>query len=80
MPSVWQRRFNASAVEVRPRIDDPVDPAIVAELAARFPDFRRAYEPDGLTVDEFDSSGRPRGRSGRSSPSTTTCSTRSPTR
>jgi transaldolase len=54
MPAVWQRRFNESAVEVRPRIDDPVDPAIVAELSARFPDFVRAYEPDGLAVDEFD--------------------------
>jgi transaldolase len=54
MPAVWQRRFNDSTVEVRPRIDDPVDPAIVAELSARFPDFVRAYEPDGLAVDEFD--------------------------
>jgi transaldolase len=55
MPAVWQRRFNDSAVEVRPRIDDPVDPAIIAELSARFPDFVRAYKPDGLAVDEFDS-------------------------
>jgi transaldolase len=54
LPASWQRRFNASAVEVRPRIDDPVDPAIVAELRGRFPDFERAYEPDGLTIAEFD--------------------------
>ena len=54
MPSIWQRRFNASTIEVRPRIDDPVDPAIVDELLARFPDFRRAYEPDAIAVDEFD--------------------------
>jgi transaldolase len=54
LPAVWQRRFNASDLEVRPRIDDPVDPAIVAELQARFPDFVRAYEPDGLAVEEFD--------------------------
>lgn len=54
LPSAWQRRFNASDVEVRPRMDDPVDPAIVAELLAHFPDFRRAYEPDGLSPDEFD--------------------------
>lgn len=54
LPSVWQKRFNGSAVEVRPRMDDPVDPAIVAELSARFPDFVRAYEPDGLAVDDFD--------------------------
>ncbi|HEV7810155.1 MAG TPA: transaldolase family protein, partial [Candidatus Limnocylindrales bacterium] len=54
MPAAWQQRFNASSVEVRPRIDDVVDPAIVAELAARFPDFVRAYEPDGLGPSEFD--------------------------
>ena len=54
MPSSWQKRFNASDIEIRPRIDDPVDPAIVAELVARFPDFVRAYEPDGLPIDDFD--------------------------
>jgi transaldolase len=54
LPSVWQKRFNGSDIEVRSRIDDPVDPAIVAELTARFPDFVRAYEPDGLSVAEFD--------------------------
>lgn len=54
LPSSWQKRFNASSVEVRPRMDEPVDPAIVAELARHFPDFVRAYEPDGLRVDEFD--------------------------
>lgn len=54
LPSAWQRRFNASSVEVRSRIDDPVDPAIVAELAAAFPDFVRALEPGALTIDEFD--------------------------
>ena len=54
MPSTWQRRFNASSVEVRPRIDEDVDPSIVGELAARFPDFVRAYEPDALLATEFD--------------------------
>jgi transaldolase len=54
-PSAWQKRFNASSVEVRSRIDEPVDPAIVAELAAHFPDFVRAHEPGGLGVGEFDS-------------------------
>jgi transaldolase len=48
MPAAWQRRFNASDVEVRPRMDDPVDPAMVDELRRHFPDFVRAYEPDGL--------------------------------
>ncbi|MEO6351451.1 MAG: transaldolase family protein [Candidatus Limnocylindrales bacterium] len=55
MPSSWQKKFNASAVPVRERMDDPVDPVYVDELAAAFPDFRRAHEPDGLSIDEFDS-------------------------
>ena len=49
MPAAWQRRFNASSIEVRPRMDEPVAPAIVDELRTHFPDFVRAYEPDGLT-------------------------------
>jgi transaldolase len=57
MPHAWQVRFNASPIEVRPRIDDPVDPAIVRELLEHMPDFERAYEPDGLGVDTFDSFG-----------------------
>ena len=57
MPSAWQRRFNASDIEVRPRMDDPVEPAIVDELRRHFPDFVRAYEPDGLAPSEFDAFG-----------------------
>ena len=57
MPASWQRRFNASDIEVRPRIDDPVDPAIVDLLRRHFPDFVRAYEPDGLDMSEFDGFG-----------------------
>ena len=53
-PCAWQRRFNASDIEVRPRIDDPVDPRIVDELLAHFLDFRRAYSEDGLTHEQFD--------------------------
>lgn len=55
LPAAWQRRFNASSVEVRERIDEPVEQALVDELLDRFADFGRAYEPDGLAVDEFDS-------------------------
>ncbi|HEX7263029.1 MAG TPA: transaldolase family protein [Candidatus Dormibacteraeota bacterium] len=54
-PSAWQKRFNAGDIEVRRRIDDPVDPIVVEQLLAHFPDFRRAYSEDGLTIDEFDS-------------------------
>jgi transaldolase len=57
IPSAWQKKFNASDIEVVPRFDDPVDPAVVAELYRAFPDFRRAYDEDGMTVDEFDGYG-----------------------
>jgi transaldolase len=56
-PYAWQVRLNASDVEVRPRIDKPVDPKIVEELSRKFPDFRRAYTEGGLSVEEFDSFG-----------------------
>ena len=53
----WQRRLNASSVVVEPRFGRPVDPAVIEQLAATFPDFRRAYDPDGMTVEEFDTFG-----------------------
>ncbi|MGH7173022.1 MAG: transaldolase family protein [Gemmataceae bacterium] len=56
-PYAWQRRFNASDIEIVSRIDGPVDSGIVQELLKRFPDFRRAYTEDRLTLDEFDSFG-----------------------
>jgi len=57
LPAVWQRRFNASSIEVRPRMEEPIDQGILDELRNRFPDFVRAYEPDGLTPAEFDAFG-----------------------
>ncbi len=57
IPYAWQRKFNASAVEVTARFDRPVDPEIVAELLDRIPDYRRAYEPGGLSIAEFDTFG-----------------------
>jgi transaldolase len=57
MPHAWQVRFNASGITPADRIAEPVDPALVDDLLERIPDFGRAYEPDGLTVDEFDGFG-----------------------
>ncbi len=54
IPYEWQVQFNNSDVEVKPRIDDPVDPAIVDDLYRKFAEFRRAYDEDGLSVAEFD--------------------------
>jgi transaldolase len=56
LPASWQRRFNASSVEVRPRIDDQVDPAVVRELE-RIDDFRRATDPSLLPPEAFDTWG-----------------------
>ena len=57
MPHAWQVRFNESGIEPTTRIDEPVEPALIADLSARIPDFRRAFEPDGLTPAEFDGFG-----------------------
>ena len=57
IPSKWQKLFNASSIEVRPRFDDPVPAEAIEELERLVPDFRRAYEPDGLAVDDFDGFG-----------------------
>jgi transaldolase len=57
IPYSWQKKFIASDFEVKERMDTPVDPAIIAELYRRFADFRRAYDPDGLTPAEFDTYG-----------------------
>jgi transaldolase len=56
-PYAWQQRLNASGIEPRPRIDDPVDPNLVGQLLSHFPDFRRAYTEEGLAVEEFDDFG-----------------------
>jgi transaldolase len=53
-PYAWQKRLNASGVEVSSRIADPVDPEVVDALVRHFPDFRRAYSEDGIAVDDFD--------------------------
>ena len=53
-PTAWQKRFAASDIAVRSRIDTPVASHIVDDLYRRFPDFRRAYDAGGLRPDEFD--------------------------
>ena len=53
MPYAWWKQFEASDIEVGPTLDQPVEPRIVEALYAKFPDFRRAYDEDGLAPDEF---------------------------
>jgi transaldolase len=56
-PYSWQVRFNASDVEVRPRIDEAVREEIENELTRKFEDYRRASTENGLSTAEFDSFG-----------------------
>jgi transaldolase len=52
-PFEWQVRLNASGIEPMSRIEEPVAPPVVDELYAKFPDFRRAFDEDGMTVPDF---------------------------
>ena len=55
-PFKWQKIINASDYKVEPRIDEPVAPQIMKTLLS-IPEFVRAYEPDGMTPEEFDTYG-----------------------
>jgi transaldolase len=56
-PFAWQQRFNASGIDPVSRIDLPIEPRVIETLSAKVPDFNRAYEVDGMDVDEFDGFG-----------------------
>lgn len=51
-PFDWQLRINENRIPVEHRIDRPVDAGVLSVLLD-LPEFRRAYEPEGMTVDEF---------------------------
>jgi transaldolase len=57
IPYKWQKLFNASDIVVTPRFEHEVPAKVVAELYERLPEFRRAYDVDGMTVEEFDGFG-----------------------
>lgn len=56
-PFDWQARINENDLPVAARIDVPVDEHIVSTLLEHVAEFRRAYEVDGLTLEEFDTFG-----------------------
>lgn len=58
-PFGWQQKIQASGADAEPRMDIPVAPEILDALLA-MPEFRKAYDYDGLTVDEFDTYGATR--------------------
>ena len=57
IPYEWQLKINDSDIEVKERMENPVDPRIINEMLTRLPEFRKAYEPDGMRVEEFDTYG-----------------------
>ncbi len=57
IPYDWQVKFNNSDIPVADTLDTPVDSGIIEELMKKYPEFVKGYEPDGLSVEEFDSYG-----------------------
>jgi transaldolase len=53
MPYMWWKRFDASDIAPEPRLEQPVDPRIIADLRARFADFRAAQDEGALAASEF---------------------------
>jgi len=57
IPPMWIRRFIRSDIEVINRMDSDVDSQLIAQLDTHFDDWKRAYEPDGMKLEEFTSFG-----------------------
>lgn len=56
-PFDWQLRINENLIPSENRIGVPVDSTILEVLYSRLSEFRRAYDVDGLSIDEFDDFG-----------------------
>lgn len=56
-PFDWQLRINENNISSEPRIDVPVDPQILETLYSAVPEFRRAYDEDGMPIEEFENFG-----------------------
>ena len=52
-PFGWQTRINGGGLQSESRMDIPVDPKIIEVLYDKFPEFRKAYDVDGLSIAEF---------------------------
>ena len=53
IPYTWWTKFNVSATTPTLTLEQPVDDAILAELRAKFPDFNRAYDAQGMPPRDF---------------------------
>lgn len=57
IPYKWQLLYNKSDIEVKDTMKDSVSEEILAKLLKYFEDFRKAYDEEGLSIDEFDTFG-----------------------
>ena len=53
VPYSWWTKFNVSATRPALTLEQPVDPAILAELRAKFPDFIRTHDENGMAPADF---------------------------
>lgn len=53
IPYAWWRQFDGSDVAPKITLDTPVEPRIVDELRAKVPDFKKAYDEDGMKPADF---------------------------
>jgi len=53
IPYAWQLRFNDSDIEVKNTAELELDPMIIDVLKENFPDFVKAYEPEGMNPEDF---------------------------
>jgi transaldolase len=57
IPHEWQVKYNESGIKPVPRMQEPVGEEILEGLYGKIPDFRRAFDERGMTVEEFDAFG-----------------------
>ena len=57
IPYKWQKRYNNSTVEIKNTTDQPMDPEVIKELSEKFEDFRKAYDPYGISHEDFENYG-----------------------
>ncbi len=57
IPYKWQVRYNSSDVEIKDTVNEEEDPAMIEELSRKFEDFKKAYEPYGIKIEDFDAFG-----------------------
>ena len=56
IPAGFQKKLNGSTIEIKSEIDNVIEKRYLDELM-EIPQFRQAYNIDGMTIDEFDTYG-----------------------